>query len=156
MKIRLSTTTKRQNTSHQTHITKHHKFTLSPNPPSLQNKTTDVVIHQHSRKLLMMDILISETCWVHKKWNKIVSDIKLVFYSSSITMMHGPINIIFSIVSIPRYSGCACPKHVISALRPSLFIAHKSLTSTFLAGMQTYEDTFRNIANKANLLHNVS
>ena len=31
--------------------------------------------------------------WVHKKWNKIASDIKLVFYSSTITMMHGPINI---------------------------------------------------------------
>ena len=29
---------------------------------SLQNKTTDVVIQQHSRKLLMMDILMSETC----------------------------------------------------------------------------------------------
>ena len=29
---------------------------------SPQNKTTDVVIHQHSRKLLMMDILMSETC----------------------------------------------------------------------------------------------
>ena len=27
-----------------------------------KNKTTDVVIHQHSRKLLMMDILMSETC----------------------------------------------------------------------------------------------
>ena len=26
------------------------------------NKTTDVVIHQHSRKLLKMDILMSETC----------------------------------------------------------------------------------------------
>jgi len=48
---------------------------------------------QHSRKLLMIDILISETCWVHKKWNKIASDIKLVFYSSTITMMHGPISI---------------------------------------------------------------
>ena len=33
----------------------------------------------------MMDILMSETCWVHKKWNKITSDIKLVFYSSAIT-----------------------------------------------------------------------
>ena len=31
------------------------------------------VIHQHSRKLLMMDILMSETCWAHKKWNKIVT-----------------------------------------------------------------------------------
>ena len=25
---------------------------------------------------------MSETCWAHKKWNKIASDIKLVFYSS--------------------------------------------------------------------------
>ena len=31
----------------------------------------------------MMDILMSETCWIHKKWNKIASDIKLVFYSST-------------------------------------------------------------------------
>ena len=29
----------------------------------------------------------------HKKWNKIASDIKLVFHSSTIAMMHGPINI---------------------------------------------------------------
>ena len=48
-------------------------------------------LQQNSRKLLMMDILMSETCWEHKKWNKIASDIKLVFYSSAITMMHGPI-----------------------------------------------------------------
>jgi len=27
-----------------------------------ENKTTDVVTHQHSRKLLKMDILMSETC----------------------------------------------------------------------------------------------
>jgi len=32
----------------------------------------------------MMDILMSETCWAHKKWNKIASDIKLVFHSSTI------------------------------------------------------------------------
>ena len=30
-----------------------------------------------------MDILMSETCWAHKKWNKIASDIKLVFHSST-------------------------------------------------------------------------
>jgi len=30
-----------------------------------------------------MDILMSETCWAHKKWNEIASDIKLVFYSST-------------------------------------------------------------------------
>ena len=54
------------------------------NPPYLQNNTNNVVIQQNSRKLLMMDILMSETCWAHKKWNKIASEIKLVFYSSAI------------------------------------------------------------------------
>jgi len=44
-----------------------------------KNKTTDVVIQQQSRKLLMMDKLMSKTCWTHKKWNKKASDIKLVF-----------------------------------------------------------------------------
>jgi len=63
------------------------------NTQRTENKTTNVVIQQHSRKLLMMDILMSETCWAHKKWNKISSDIKLVFHSSTITMMHGPINV---------------------------------------------------------------
>ena len=62
-----------------------------------KNNTINVVIQQNNRKLLMMDILMSETCWAHKKWNKITSDIKLVFYSSTITMMHGPINIRFSL-----------------------------------------------------------
>jgi len=36
---------------------------------------------------------MSETCWALNKWNKITSDIKLVFHSSTIAMMHGPINI---------------------------------------------------------------
>ena len=45
-----------------------------------------MVIQKHSRKLLMMYILMSETCWAHKKWNKIASDIKLVFHSSAISM----------------------------------------------------------------------
>ena len=44
---------------------------------------------QHSRKLLMMDILMSETCWAHKKWNKIASDIKLVFHSSNVRHIFG-------------------------------------------------------------------
>jgi len=63
------------------------------NTQRTENKTTDVVIQQHSRKLMMMDILMSETCWAHKKWNKTASDLKLVFYSSTIKMMYGPINI---------------------------------------------------------------
>jgi len=40
------------------------------NPPSLQTNMTNVVIQQNSRKIPMMDILMSETCWAHKKWNK--------------------------------------------------------------------------------------
>jgi len=67
----------------QGEMDKHHKFTLTLNPPTLQNKPTDVVIQQHNRKFLMMAILMSETCRVYKKWNKIASDIKLVFYSST-------------------------------------------------------------------------
>jgi len=63
------------------------------NTQRTENKTTDMVIQQHSRKLLMMGILMSETCWVHKEWNKIESYIKLVFYSSTITKLQGPINI---------------------------------------------------------------
>ena len=50
-----------------------------------KNNTTNLIIQQNSRKLLMMDILMSETCWAHKKWNKIASDIKLVLYSSTIS-----------------------------------------------------------------------
>ena len=56
----------------------------SSNTQRTENKTTDVVIHQHSRKLLKMDILMSETCWAHNKWNKITSDIKLAFHLSTI------------------------------------------------------------------------
>ena len=41
-----------------------------------KNNTTNVAIQQNSRKLLMMDILLSETCSAHKKWNKIASDIE--------------------------------------------------------------------------------
>ena len=63
-----------------------------------KNNAPYVVIQQNSLKHLMMDILMSETCWAHKKWNKKASDIKLVFYSSTITMMHNdPLNIIFNI-----------------------------------------------------------
>jgi len=58
-----------------------------PAAPNIQHTTKGeqddgVVIQQHSRKLLMMDILMSETCWAHEEWNKITSDIKLVFHSS--------------------------------------------------------------------------
>jgi hypothetical protein len=62
-----------------------HQISAATKAPTqrTENKTTDVVIHQHSPKLLKMDILMSETCWAHNKWNKIASDIKLVFHSSN-------------------------------------------------------------------------
>ena len=59
--------------------------TKNSNTQRTKNKTTDVLIHQHSRKHLMMDILMSETCWAHNKWNKIASGIKLVIHSSTVT-----------------------------------------------------------------------
>ena len=43
----------------------------------------------------MMGIAVSETCLTYKKYNKIISDIYLVSYSSVITMMHGPAYIKF-------------------------------------------------------------
>jgi len=69
---------------------------LASNTHRTKNSTTNVVIQQNIRKLLMTDILMSETCSAHKKWNKMASDIKLVFYSSTITMIHVPINIGFN------------------------------------------------------------
>jgi len=41
--------------------------TKSPTHNEPRTKTTDVVIQQHSRKLLMMDILMSETCRVRSE-----------------------------------------------------------------------------------------
>jgi len=68
-----------------------------------KNNTTNVLIQQNSRKLLMMDILMSETCWAHKKWNEIASDIKLFLLFFNITMMHGPINISFYYCLVPFF-----------------------------------------------------
>jgi hypothetical protein len=82
----------------KTNTTQHQPHQIS-NTQRTKNKTTDMLIQQHSRKLLMMDILMSEICWTHKKWNKIASDIKLVFHSSATTVMHGPINIRFTTTS---------------------------------------------------------
>ena len=81
------------------------------NTQRTKNNTTNVVIQQHSRKLLMKEILMSETCWAHKKWNKIASDIKLVFYSSTILQIF--------IVSL-RYSfPYACYEHIRERRRSS-------------------------------------
>ena len=83
----------------------------SSNTQRTENKTTDVIIHQHSRKLLKMDILMSETCWAHNKWNKIASDIKLVFHSST-SVLHC------------RYLGCCRTKLKLAVRLPSTRIGN--------------------------------
>ena len=45
----------------------------------------------------MMGIVVPETCWAYKKYNKIINGVYLVSYSSVITMMHFPINIRWNI-----------------------------------------------------------
>jgi len=45
----------------KTSTTQHQPHQIS-NTQRTENKTTNVVIRQHSRWLLMMDILMSETC----------------------------------------------------------------------------------------------
>jgi len=37
------------------------------NTQQSKNNTANMVVQQHSRKLLKMDILMPETCWVSKK-----------------------------------------------------------------------------------------
>ena len=109
------------------------RIPLQPNhteTPNTHRTKNNVVIRQNSRKLLMMDILMSETCWAHKKWNKIASDYKLVFYSSTITMMHSPINIrsffftisatIRSQLSLPRFISLAFTERQNSVTGPGL------------------------------------
>ena len=60
----------------------------------------------HSRELLMMGLVMLETFWAWKKYNKIISGIKLVFYSSVITMMHAPIKITFTGSVYISLAGC--------------------------------------------------
>jgi len=83
----------------------------------------------------MIDILMSEICWAHKEWNKIASDMKLVFHSSTITMMHGPINIRLSYL----YCISIRPCHDISHLR--LFFSWNSSIVLLMSLFWTEERT---------------
>ena len=55
-----------------------------------KNNTTNMVIQQNSSKLLMMDILMSETCWAHKKRNEIKEQV-----TSSWSFILQPFNRVF-------------------------------------------------------------
>jgi hypothetical protein len=53
----------------------------------------------------MMDILMSETCWAHKNWNKITSDIKLVFHFSNIYQLANSCRLQSALYIIVRHLG---------------------------------------------------
>ena len=120
----------------------------NPNTQRTENNTTDVVIHQYSRKLQKMDILMSETCWAHNKWKKIAGDIKSVFHSSTIAMMHGPINIRYTNNNL-LYDACSTSGYYLEG------IFHKGHNSRWQCLF--HDDTTRNkvlqfellLANKA-------
>jgi len=99
---------------------------LNSNTHRTKNNTTNVVIQQNSRKLLMIDILMSETCWAHRKWNKIASDIKLGFHSSTIKMMQGPINIRYFLFVrvVPKFMNCFSPSTDFSCMLVSAHVQH--------------------------------
>ena len=119
------------------------------NTQQTENKTTDVVIQQHSRKLLMMDMLMSELCWVHKKWNKIASDIKLVLYSSTITIMQGPINIrhhlIFAHTLFNLHVRSCAPSSIVIVYYIYIYISNVTKIFLLFSRLWRVERTTRNI-----------
>jgi len=65
--------------------------------------TTSVVLFSVRCVLeLLLRLVFGGVRWGHNKWNKTASDIKLVFHSSTIAMMHGPIDIRFTIMKLQR------------------------------------------------------
>ena len=55
----------------------HHSNLTAPNlqPTVNQERNDQCGNQQHSCKLLMMDVVMPETCWAYKKYNKIISGI---------------------------------------------------------------------------------
>jgi len=66
MKIHLPTTTQWRSTSHQTHTTKHHKYTLKPKFSVFTGHNNRCGNSTAKSQDVMMDIWMSETCWVYK------------------------------------------------------------------------------------------
>jgi len=62
----------------------HYSSLTAPNlkPTANQERNDHCGNQYHSRELLMMGIVMPETCWGYKKYNKITSGIYFIFYSS--------------------------------------------------------------------------
>jgi len=102
-----------------------------------------VLLNYH--KLLIIDILMPEKCWARKKWNKVASDIKLVFHSSTITMMHGPIhikNISFLLSDILRNSQQFSAFMAMNIWPCTFFISHTLMRFVILY-QGSYETGFK-------------
>jgi len=63
------------------------------NTQQTKNETANVVDKQYRRKLLKMDILMPETCWVSRKKNTNSKWHLVGFSFFSYHKMHGPVNI---------------------------------------------------------------
>jgi len=85
-------------------------------------------------------ILMSETCWTHKKWNKIASNMKLVFYSSTtlcylVTLTVGSIK---HMIYRPQYSifpSCSCSR----PLAPFTGFSTPLASTHFLSGWRHFD-----------------
>ena len=76
-----------------------HGYHSNPTTPKLQHTSNQEQYDQRDNSTAQSQAaddgyIMSETYWAHKKWNKIASDIKLVFYSSTIakraTLLYWP------------------------------------------------------------------
>jgi len=90
---------------------------------------------------------MSETFWAHKKWNKIATDIMLVSYSSTITMMHGPINIRlrYPLYSLRVSSSCLrlLPRSLVTFIVPPIFPSITCFRRPFVRKMWPIQLAFR-------------
>jgi len=105
----------------------HYSSLTAPNlqPTANQERNDQCGNQHHSRELLMMGMVMPETCWAYMKFNKIKSGIYLVFYSSVITMIHDPTNIRLLYLIIQLAGICDYE----SSLTPSV-LGNKSFTSS--------------------------
>ena len=61
----------------------HHHETqiyINANPSNFRERNDQYGNQHYSRELLMMGIVMPETCWAYKKYKKITSDIYLIFF----------------------------------------------------------------------------
>jgi len=84
----------------------------------------------HSRELLMMGIIVPETCWAYKKYNKIISGIKLVFI---LQLAHDSLRFFYA---IHRTKESVVKYHQTLKCWWSIFITNMSWTTQYVTWTQ--------------------